>query len=103
MDMCINRNRKMQKNPYTNMTWHDSDSDKWQLKRKQRLNNICDMLKALRVVQHQEFVAKLAITTGIRSHVIRTYLDEIKTAGLITIKNNMIYWNNESEAFVSRV
>ena len=107
--MYINRdrkeqeNRKVQKNPYINLPWDDSISDKWQQKRKQRLNRICDILRSLRKVPYQKFVAQLAITTGIRSHIIRSYLDEIKNAGLITIKNNTIIWNHQNTILESRV
>lgn len=101
--MYIDRERKKRRNAYTDMAWDDNSSDRWQQKRKQRLNNICDLLRKQRTTQCAEFVAKLAITSGIRSHIIRTYLDEIKTAGLITIKDNTIYWNNRENAFESRV
>lgn len=103
MSAYINKNRRIQKNQYTDIAWDDSTSDKWQQKRKQRLNHICDLLRNLKATPYLEFVAKLAITTGIRSHIIRTYLEEIKTAGLITIKDNMIYWKKRDEALESRV
>jgi hypothetical protein len=101
--MYVDKERKKRRNRYTDMPWDDSSSDKWQQKRKQRLNAICDQLRESCPVPYAEFVAQLAITTGIRSHIIRTYLDEIKTAGLITIKDNTIYWNNENKTFESRV
>lgn len=93
----------MQKNQYTGIDWDTDTSDKWQQKRQQRLNDICDILKTLKVASLPEFVAKLAITSGIRSYIIRIYLNEIKTAGLITIKKNVIYWNNQSDTFQGRV
>jgi DNA-binding IscR family transcriptional regulator len=62
-----------------------------------RANYVCETLQKLGTVSYPQFVAKVAITSGIRSHIIRTHLSEIENAGLITIKSNMIYWNSQSE------
>jgi predicted transcriptional regulator len=84
-------------NPYTNFEYDDNHSDKWQRQRKQRLKDICDLLKKLRTTSYPNFVGKVAVTTGVRSHIIRTYLKEIEDAGLITIRDNIIYWNGQQD------
>jgi hypothetical protein len=91
------RNRNSKRNRYTQLESDDNNSDKWQRQRKQRLNYVCETLQKLETVSYPQFVAKVAITTGVRSHIIRTYLSEIENAGLITIKSVMICWNSQSE------
>lgn len=91
------------RNPYTHLPYDDNKSDKWQLQRRQRLNYICELLEKLGKAVYPQLVGKVAITTGVRSHIIRTYISEIEAAGLITIKGNVIYWNNQSRPFESRV
>jgi hypothetical protein len=97
MDMYRERNRNNKTNRYTRLEYDDNNSDKWQRQRKQRLNYVCELLQKLGTVSYPQFVAKVAITTGVRSHIIRIYLSEIENAGLITTKDNMIYWNIQSE------
>jgi hypothetical protein len=95
-DRFVVENKDM-KNAYTGIVWDDSFSDRFQRQRKQRINRICDILKKRMTVEYVKFVAELAIATGVRSHIIRGYLDEIRNAGLITIENNIITWKNHTE------
>jgi len=82
-------------NPFTHFEYDVNNSDKWQRQRKQRLDYVCNLLKKLKTVSYPKFVGQVAITTGVRSHIIRTYLTEIENAGLITVKNDTIYWNGQ--------
>jgi hypothetical protein len=97
MYMYREKNTNNKRNRYTHLEYDDNNSDKWQRQRKQRLNYTCDLLQKIRTIPYPQFVAKVAITTGVRSHIIRTYLSEIEAAGLITIRDNMICWNNQNE------
>ena len=101
--MYIEKNRNTKRNRYTQLEYDDNNSDKWQRQRKQRLNYICDLLQKQRIASYPQLIARLAITMGVRSHILRTYLSEIEAAGLITIKSNMIYWNDQDRTLQSRV
>jgi hypothetical protein len=102
--MYKERNRNNKRNRYTHLEYDDNNSDKWQRQRKQRLNYVIEQLQKLGTTPYPQFVARVAITTGVRSHIIRAYLGEIETAGLITVKDNMICWNSQSETIeLSRV
>jgi len=101
--MYRERNRNNKRNRYTQLEYDDNNSDKWQRQRKQRLNYICDLLQKQRIAVYPQFIARVAITTGVRSHILRTYLSEIEAAGLITVKGNMIFWNDQDNTPQSRV
>ena len=82
-------------NPFTHFEYDDNHSDVWQRQRKQRLKDMCEQLKKLGTTPFPKFVGQFAITTGVRSYIIRIYLKELEDAGLITVKDNTIYWNSQ--------
>ena len=73
--------------------WMDeSILDPFQRMKKKRINSVKEILKKLKKVCLEEFIAKVAIECGIHSRTLREYLAALETIGEISIKDGKIKW-----------
>lgn len=69
--------------------------DPWQIKRRQRIAFIIELLKSGSGVEVNHFLGSMSTKHGIRRQTLKEYLKDLKDYGVIEIVNGRIRWIGE--------
>lgn len=72
--------------------------DPWQVKRKQRIAFIMELLRSQGEVDVDQFLGSMSTEYGIRRQTLKEYLKDLQDYGVIEVKDGKIEWIREEES-----
>jgi len=72
--------------------------DPWQIKRKQRIAFIMDLLRSQKEVDADQFLGSISTEYGIRRLTLKEYLTDLQDYGVIEISDGKIKWLEKEQS-----
>lgn len=88
----------MKRKKFESKTRIEESLDPWQIKRRQRIAFIIELLKSQKEVRVSHFLGLISTEYGIRRQTLKEYLKDLQDYGVVEVKDGKIEWVGKEES-----